>query len=543
MELKDRLLKRHEALKNERAPWIEYWRDISRHVVPRMGRFIAEERNKTKRFNAIIDNTATNAMGTLAAGLMSGMTSPARPWFKLATPDLDLMKYQPVKIWLDEVSKLIHTVFQRSNTYRALHSIYEELAAFGTASSIIVPDFNHIIHHHPLTVGEYAIATNWRGEVDTLYREFQKTVGEVVREFGRDKVSQAVRTQFDNGNLDEWVTIIHIIEPREVRNVNLRDNKNMPWRSVYIEKGASTHEVLRESGFKRFPAVCPRWAVSGGDIYGTSPAMMALGDIKQLQLEQKRKAQAIDYMTNPPLQVPNALKNSEIDLLPGGIVYSDSPTPISSMWQVGLDLNHLQADIQAVQMRINKAFYADLFLMISQQDSRMTATEIGERHEEKMLMLGPVLERLQNELLDPLIETTFDFVMQAGIVPPPPKELQGHEVNVVLVSILAQAQQAIATNSIDRFVGAVGQFAQIKPEVLDKLNGDKWIDIYSTALGVDPNLLVSDEDVKAMREARAQAQQQVEQAQQMQQMAEMAQKLGSTPVRGNNILANLTGYN
>ena len=538
--LRQQILRRHEALRNERAPWLAHWQELSKLILPASGRFMAGE-HKPAQFNAIYDNTATRAMRTLAAGLMSGMTSPARPWFKLATPDPELMKHHPVKVWLDEVTKIIHTIFHSGNTYDALHIIYEELAVYGTAASVIETDYHNIIRHYPLTAGEYSIATNFRGEVDTLYREFDKTVAEVVRAFGYDNVSQAVRTMYDNGGLDQRITLVHAIEPRDVRSRG-KTAKQMPWRSVYLEKNAPEGHILRESGYPRFPAVCPRWGVSGGNIYGTSPGMEALGDIKQLQHQQLRKATAIDYMTNPPLQVPTTMKNYDDAMLPGGIVYNDGGTPITPLWQVQLDLQHLAADMQEVRSRIQNAHYADLFLMISQQDTRMTATEVAERHEEKMLMLGPVLERLKTELLTPLIDTTFDAAMQGGILPPPPQELQGMELEVKLVSILAQAQQAIATNSIDRLTSAIAGMAQVKPEVLDRLDADRWIDLYGDSLGTDPLLIVPQDKADEIRQARAQQQAQAEQQAQMAQMADAAQKLGNTPAGGGSVLDNLTGY-
>ena len=538
--LRQQILRRHEALRNERAPWLAHWQELSKLILPASGRFMADG-HKPAQFNAIYDNTATRAMRTLAAGLMSGMTSPARPWFKLATPDPEMMKYHPVKVWLDEVAKIIHTIFHTSNTYRALHTLYEELAVYGTAASVIEIDYHTIIHHHPLTAGEYSIATNFRGEVDTLYREFDKTVAEVVREFGYNNVSQAVRTMYDNGGLDNNITLIHAIEPRGVRSRG-KTAKQMPWRSVYLEKNAPEGHVLRESGYPRFPAVCPRWGVAGGNIYGTSPGMEALGDIRQLQHQQLRKATAIDYLTNPPLQVPTTMKNYDDALLPGGIVYNDGGTPITPLWQVQLDLQHLAADMQEVRGRINNAFYADLFLMITNQDTRMTATEVAERHEEKMLMIEPVLERLQNELLNPMIDIVFDAAMQGGILPPPPQELQGAELSVQLVSILAQAQQAIATNSIDRFTNAVASVAQYKPDVLDRLDADQWVDIYGNALGIDPMLIVPQDKADEARQARAEQQAQAQQQEQMTQMADAAQKLGNTPADGGSVLNNLMGY-
>jgi hypothetical protein len=542
---RDKLYTRWGQLKSERASWWSHWKDISDNLLPRSGRFFIQDRDKGwRRHNNIYDSTGTKALRVLAAGMMSGMTSPARPWFRLGTSDPELAKSAAVKIWLDQVTRTMLEIFQKSNTYRAFHQMYEELGAFGTAASIVLPDFSKVIHHYPLTTGEYCIATDYQGRVNTLYREFQKTVHELVAEFGYDTVSPTVRGMYDRGNLDQWITIVHAIEPRTDRDPRMLDSKNMPYSSLYFEVGGKQDQFLRQSGFKEFPAIVPRWATAGGDIYGNSPGMEALGDIKQLQHEQLRKAQGIDYKTKPPLQVPTSMKNRDIETLPGGISYVDVAGPnggIQTAFEVNLDLSHLLADIQDVRGRIQGSFYADLFLMLANQtDSRMTATEVAERHEEKLLMLGPVLERLQNEMLDPFIEMVFTRMMEAGVVPPPPPELQGQDLNVEFVSMLAQAQRAVGTNSIDRFVNTLGQVATIKPDVLDKMDSDRWADIYSDMLGVDPQLIVPSEQVALVRQARAEQQQKQQQMEQAQQSSVAVKNLAGADTSGQNALTDVT---
>ena len=549
---RDRLLTRWGQLKQERSSWWSHWQEISSYLLPRSGRYFTQDRDKGfRRHNNIYDNTGTRSLRVLGAGMMAGATSPARQWFRLGTSDPQLNEFQPVKLWLDDVQSRMQLVFQKSNTYRALHTMYEELGAFGTASSIVLPDYNNVIHHYPQTIGEYALATNYQGRVNTLYREFEKTVAEIVKEFGIDKVSTTVKNLYDRGQLDTWITIIHAIEPREDRDPKMRDSLNMAYGSYYFELGSNPGKYLRESGFVDFPVVAPRWATTGGDIYGHSPGMEALGDVKQLQHEQLRKAQCIDYQTKPPLQVPTSMKNRDVDTLPGGISFVDANTAgggIRSAFQVNLDLNALLLDIQDVRERVRGAFYADLFLMLANAtDTRMTATEVAERHEEKLLMLGPVLERLHNELLDPLIEMTFNRMVEANVLPPPPQELQGMELNVEFVSMLAQAQRAIGTNSVDRFVGNLGVVAQIKPDVLDKFNADEWADAYSDMLGVDPKMIVANENVAMIREARNAAAAERAQQEQMMQSAVAAKDLASAKTNDPNMLTNVidmfSGYN
>ena len=539
------LLSRWGQLRNERESWMAHWKEISDYLLPRSGRFFVDDRNRgDKRHNNIYDSTGTRALRVLAAGMMAGMTSPARPWFRLTTSDPQLDESAAVKAWLADVTRLMQMVFAKSNTYRALHSMYEELGAFGTASTIVLADFNSVIHHYTLTTGEFAMAADHRGQINTLYREFQMTVAQMVREFGRNNCSPTVQTLFDRGALEQWVTIMHAIEPRVDRDVTKRDDRNMAWKSVYFEHGGNEDQILRDSGFKEFPALCPRWATTGGDIYGNSPAMEALGDIKQLQHEQLRKAQGIDYKTKPPLQAPTSLKSRDVDTLPGGISFVDSAAPnggIRSAFEVNIDLSHLLADIQDVRERIKGSFYADMFLLLANgTNPQMTATEVAERHEEKLLMLGPVLERMHNEILDPLIEMTFSRMVEAGIVPPPPDELQGMELNVEFVSMLAQAQRAIATNSVDRFVGNLGAVAGIKPEVLDKFDADRWADAYADMLGIDPELIVPGEQVALIRKQRAEAAQAQQQAALLNQGADTAQKLGSVDTSKQSALTDVT---
>lgn len=549
----DYYLRRWGEMDTEFSSWMTQAMEISKFLLPRSGRFFVTDRNLgNKRHNNILDSTGTRALRILSAGLMGGGSSPARPWFRLATPNAELMKVEAVKIWLDEVTRLMLDVFQRSNTYRVLHNMYEELGAFGTAACLVLDDFQDVIRLYPLTYGEYRLAANARQEINTLARRFQKTVGTLVEEFGYENCSTSVQSLYDNGSLGSWITVYHFITPNSDRDPSKKDAKNMAWKSCYFEEGGDPDKYLREGGFKRFRVLAPRWALSGQDIYGsTCPGMEALGDTKQLQHEQLRKAEGIDFKTKPPLQLPTSMKNRDVDRLPGGSAYVDTAGTsqgIKTMWEVNLDLQHLLLDIQDVRQRINSTFYTDLFLMMANDNrSGVTATEIAERHEEKLLMLGPVLERLHNELLDPLVTMTFERLMEPSgpngesIAPAPPEELQGTDLNIEFVSMLAQAQRAITTNSTDRFVVGILTVAKGKPSVLDKLNEDAWADDYGDSLGVNPKLINDDDTVAAIRDARAKQMQQAQQAALAESAAKTANTLGNTPTGGEpNALTDVT---
>lgn len=543
------MLARKGALWNERSSWLDQWRDISDYVLPRAGRYFPGDRNKgQKRNSKIYDNTGVRALRVLAAGMMAGMTSPARPWFRLAISDRDLMEKGEVKLWLNKVNLLMRDVFARSNTYLALHSGYEELGAFGTDADIILPDFDNVIHHHPLTVGQYAVATNDKDRVDTIYREFEMTVGQMVARFGRENCSASVRNLWDRGTVDQAMTIIHAIEPRTERDTSKLDAKNMKWKSIYFELGKGNNDkFLSEKGFKRFPAIVSRWVATGGDVYGSSPGMDAIGDVKQLQHQQLRKSQGIDYQTNPPIQVPTAYKDHQRARLPGGVFHVDMSGPgqgIRSAFEVNLNLQHLLADITDVRERIEAGFYADLFLMLSNMDKTgITATEVAERHEEKLLMLGPVLERLHGEKLSPMIDLTFDYIVEAGILPPPPEVMHDMELNVEFISTLAQAQRAVAAVSYDRLMGVVGNMAAIWPEAVDKINVDQVVDDYADMYGVNPEIIVPDDVAAQRRQDKAQAQQAAQMAAAMPQMAQTAKAVSGIDSQGlSDVMQNLQGY-
>jgi hypothetical protein len=533
-----RYLQRLSGLKSERESWIDHWRQVSDMVLPRRGRFLLSDRNKGGRRNKkIIDNTGTLSLRTLASGLMSGVTSPARPWFRLASRSPVLMEDGAVKRWMADVEGLLREVFNRSNVYNALFSVYEELSAFGTAVMLVYEDFDSVITCETLTAGQYCIAPSKTGKVETLYREMSLTVGQVVEEFVEtapgqydwSRVSPTVRQQWENNALDGWVDLLQVIEPnpdyRPLRQgeAGLLPGARKRFRSVWMEMGGTAGAFLRETGFDEFPALCPRWNLAGNDIYGSSPAMDALGDVEQLQIQEREKSKAIQKMVSPPLNVPSSLRaESVVNALPNGTTFYDPQAgamPMASpLYQVQPRVMELQQDMEYVRNRIRGAFYADLWRMISEMErSGVTATEIDARREEKLLMLGPVLERLHHELLDPLIDRAFAIAQRAEILPEVPEALGGQEIRVEYISMLAQAQRAVSIGGIERVVGFIGQLAGIDPQVLDKLDRDQAVDEVAKAIGAPPHIIRSDREVEVLRAERAQAQQAEQQEQQLQQ--------------------------
>ncbi|HBR1657946.1 TPA: phage tail protein [Klebsiella pneumoniae] len=512
--LKEQLQKQQAQLTNDRSSFDPHWRELSDFINPRGSRFLVTDVNRDDRRNTkIVDPTATLAARTLSSGMMSGITSPARPWFKLATPDPDMMDYGPVKLWLEVVQRRMNEVFNKSNIYQSLPLLYASLGNYSTGAMAVLEDDSDVIRTMMFPIGSYYMANSARGSVDTCFRKFSMTVRQLVMKFGLNNVSDSVKGMWDSGNYESWIEVIHAVYPNIDRDTAKLNSKNKPVKSVYYEVGGDSDKVLRESGFDEFPIMAPRWEVNGEDVYGSScPGMIALGQVKALQLEQKRKSQLIDKATNPPMVGPSSLRNQRVSLLPGDITYIDQVTGqdgFKPAYLVNPNTADLLADIQDTRQIINSAYFVDLFMMLQNINTRSMPVEaVIEMKEEKLLMLGPVLERLNDECLNPLIDRTFSIMARKNLLPPPPDVLQGMPLRIEYISVMAQAQKSIGLSSLSSTVGFIGQLAQAKPEALDKLNVDQAIDAFAEMSGVSPTVIVPQEQVEQVREQRAQQQQQ-----------------------------------
>lgn len=529
---------RWSAMKQDRENYWRHWRDLNTYMLPRSARFLLTDREHQagRGFNTPYDNTGIFAVRTLAAGLQSGVTSPARPWFKLTPSDPGLRKDEEVLRWCSSVQALMQTIFSRSNTYRMLYASYEELGTYGTFCNIMQGDFNTVIRHTPMTIGQYALAMNSQYRVDTMYREFTLSTSQIVEAFGIDAVSENVQRAAQTRQQTEsrW-TVMHVIEPRAVRDTGDPRASQMPFASVYFQPDCHNGYLLADEGFKRFPSICPRWSTVADNTYGDSPAMDVLGDVKQLQHQQLRKAQGIDGLTKPPLILPTSLKGNEVNALPGGITYADvaAGSRGTNLLDVRIDLSHLTADIVDVRQRIRAGMYTDLFmaLLANSDNPQMTAREVAERHEEKLLMLGPVLERLETEELSPLVNNTFDYIVEAGLLVgdlEPPDVLQGAQLEIEFVGLLAQAQRAAGVQGINQVLGTVAAMASFRPEVVDKLNVDEIVDGVADMTGVDPHYIVGSKQVAIIRQQRAEQQAQAQQLEAANMASQAMKNVGIT---------------
>jgi len=563
---------RLNALYTERSTWIFHWKDLSQTTSPRSARFLKTDRNRGDvRATNIMNNTATMALRILTSGMMSGITSPARPWFKLRTADPDLNEVGPVRIWLDNAEKVMSGIFLKSNLYTSLPVVYKDLGLYGTSCMVVMEDADSVIWCQNFPIGSYMLGTNEKGKVDSVYRQYMMTPGQIVKQFGRPKttengdaplqhagpvpaddeidwsnISPAVKNAYLNGNKDAWFDVVHVIEPNQNPDPRKLDAKFKPYLSVYYEAGAPPETFLSISGFNEFIAVAPRWEVTGEDVYGTSPGMEALGDNRTLQLKEKRGAQLLDKFTNPAMVAPSTMRNKASSVLPGDVTYVDQMANgqgFSPAYQIpNPHTQELAASVQRDEARIRTAFYSDLFLMIANDEREgITATEIAAKQEEKLLALGPVYLRLNDELLDPLVERTFAIMLRNQMLPPAPPQMQGQELTVEYISIMAQTMKAIGMSGIEKVSAYAVGLLQADPTVADVVDFDEAVRSYADMAGTPPKVIRDQVVVAQMRAQRQQQMQQQAQMQAMQQAADGIHKLGKTPADPSTVLGQLAG--
>ena len=507
--IKERCNRRLTALKAARQPYEPEWAEISRFAQPARSRFLVSENNRNfRRTNGAIYNShPILSFRTLAGGMTSGLSSPSRPWFRLTPFDADLADDGEVKTWLSEVERRIYAFLGGTNFYGAVKAGYAEMGLFGTDACVMVEHDQAGAVCHALTAGEYWIALSDAMVPDTLYRRCSMSVHQLVQSFGLETASDFVRTCYANGRYDEQVPVIHAIEPNDDRAMGIKTARGKPWRSVYWDDNdGRADRVLRVSGYEEQPFWAPRWDTTGGDTYGTAPGFDALPDMRELQLQTRRKTNATKFLVEPEKIVPASVKltgnagsivaASGVDAAGVIVPYTINPAAIGAIAE----------DVQRCAQAIDRLTYADLFMAITNMDGVQprNVEEIASRNEEKLTQLGPVIERVNNEKLEVAIDRAFGIMARRGLLPPAPPQLQGQPVKVDFVSILAQMQRMVGLGQIERTVAFVGNLAARFPEAADRLDVDAIVDDYADRAGAPPQIIRSVGDAEALRSGRAQ---------------------------------------
>jgi len=494
-------------MKNVRADYESEAEQIARFAQPARSRFLrgSKDQNGGRRRmwnRTLFDPHGIEAFRTLTNGMTSGLSSASRPWFTLKLANDTLMEANGVRPWLSVVERRLYAFFASTNFYAASKSGYGEMGLFGTEGCVMVEHPTAGAVCHALTFGEYWIGLSDALVPDTLYRVCPMSVKQAVDTFG-NACSPVIRALYDRSQYEAAVEIYHAIEPDPDYNPLQFGAK--PWRSIYWDTADRSDSLLRLSGYNEQPFWAPRWDVVGGDTYGVSPGMEALPALRELQMQAKRRNEAIDQMVKPEkIAPPNVRLTGE----PGRVVaaagvdrdqiFIPYQMPYQAVAAIGEEMDKCRQQIDSLA-------YADLFNAITNMAGIQprTVEEIASRNEEKLTQLGPVIERVTNEKLQIAIERAFGILQRGGMLPPVPAALSNKPLNVEFVSILQQMQRMVGLGQIERVVGFVGNLAAVHPEALDMIDFDEAVDEYGYRAGAPARLIRPEREVAALRKARA----------------------------------------
>lgn len=528
-------LRRHyRQLQNERKTWESFWLDVQTYISPERGRGITsssstETNNGEMRDRKRVNGTASRALSILASGMQSGLTSKARQWFLLTNPDPDLSEFKPVREWYDKVQDVLEGIFRRSNLYSALLHTYYEMAGFGQGALMVLSHPDKTLFCRQFTTGTYYMSLDEWGEVDAFFHVEWLTAHQISRLYDESKLPDSVKSDLRTGSLEKRYEVVNAVLKHPER-YGIRKGELNQASSVHFLFTASEHDgFLKEAGYHTWPLMTPRWDVVDNDVYGKAPTRDIMGDVKMLQKMESDALKGTAKSVSPPWRIPPELERRGLNTQPNAlnVVASMGEQAVAPLFTTPINIQQLQAKIDRVEQDIKDGLYNSLFLALLTQDNpQMTAREVAERHEEKLLMLGPVLERIHYELLDPLIDRAFALAWEAGLIPPPPDVLRGTPTMIEYVSILSQAQKAVGVNRIEQSVGFLGSMVQVYPELKNALDPYAAYDTYNRMIGVRAGIFRSREEYEKLTEAQNQQMQMAQQAAMAEPLANSAKALG-----------------
>lgn len=510
LTLRERCAKRLDGLQKSRKPYEAEAREIASYGQPARSRWLVSDTNRNVRQrNAKLNSShGIFAFRTLQGGMTSGLSSPSRPWFTMATFDDALTDDPEVKLWLAEVERLMYGFLAQTNFYGAVKSGYLELGLFGTEACVMVEHPIEGAVCHQLTFGEYWIALGNALTPDSLYRRCPLTVNQAMGRFPKDRLGTRVTNAYDRGDYDHVCDFYHAIEPNDELEDGILGWRGKPWRSVYWDAAQGTQHTLEVAGYDEQAFWAPRWDTTGNDAWGTGPGHDALPDLRELQLQTRRKAEATDLVVWPEIIAPAKVK---LRRQPKSVVSAASldaekvTVPHTVPWQA---INVIREDVGELKQSVDRATFADLFMAITNMQGIQPRNieEIASRNEEKLTQLGPVIERVNNEKLEVAIDRTFGIMSRARLFPPPPESLQDTELKTTFVSILTQMQRMVGLGQIERTVGFVGGLLGAFPDAGDNLDVDEAIREYADRGGAPPKMMRPAKLVEEIRDQRAEQQ-------------------------------------
>lgn len=512
----EKIVKRFAKIKGERQNWEDHWQECSDRALPNKSDVYVEpwnrvRGNKKNNPTILVDATAVNANVNLAAGLHSRLTNPSQLWFELTTGDDERDSRHENAKWLEKSTRLMHNVFNSSNFQTEVHELYLDLGCFGTGVLEVLPDEETVVRFKSRPIYEVYLEEDARGIVNKIWREFQLPLGEIADIFGEDAMSEE---QLKNLKKDPNMKdkILHVIcESVDAARMGYVVEKGFKKKFVSMYIATKKAHMMEIKGMSNFPYLTPRWSKLSGEVYGRSPTMMALSDIKLLNQVKANMIRYNQKATDPPMLIPDDGFGLPVDLRPGGTTYVRSGTQdeIKTIPLLGQPL--LTKDIMTdLQSDIRKAYFMDHLQL--RDGPQKTAQEVMQLSDESQSFMAPQLARQYDEFLRPMTDIVFDRMMQQGAFGQPPQELAGKDVRVRYTSQIARAQRASEGNALMKALQLVQPFLEYSPEVMDVYNSEQIARWVSDVVGLPAKLHNKPEEIQAKREQRAQAEQDMQQA-------------------------------
>lgn len=526
--LVDEIKRRATALRALRQPHEAEWVDCYRYTYPDRatgleGRDSATINSSNKGALAeIYDDTAKDAARILASSFASGLTPANSLWFGLDTGGTESDEESR---WLSDAAQFIFDNIHGANFDAAAFECHLDMAS-GPGMFVLYTEEaktgGYRFEQWPF--GQCSVSSSESGgRVDTISREFEMTIEQLVTAYGLEKVSDASREKYANGDLDKKVTVIWQIYPRKVRQVagqGARLAKNKAFASCHLE--LQQNHVLRESGYDEFPCCVPRWQLKPGTPYASGPMSAVIATVKTLNELKRLELVNLEFAAYGMFKATDdgVLNPHTTTIGPRRVVVVADMKNFEPMASAG-DFKVSVLKAEDLQRDIRKLMLAD---QLQPQDGpAMTATEVHARIMLIRQQLGPIFGRLQAEWLRPLIERCFGIAFRAGALQracgPVPQTLLDKDITITYQSPLARAQKLEEVTAIDQWVGGILGYVQATGDTsqLDEINTTEIHKFKRDALGV-PSLAqrTVDEVTKLRNERQAAKQRQEQQAQQQQ---------------------------
>jgi len=523
------LLDYFKRLKGQRSNFESYWQSLHDYFYIESPDVNVQYYPGTELNSAALyDSTTLESSDILASGFMNYLTPPTSKWFALRAKNPVLRNSKKTTSYLEDVTDQVNYTFNKSNFYNQMISSYKASGVYGTSIMLEEDDDKDDARFYSLPIKQVCISEDGRGRVNEYYIEFEYTAQQAASRWGVDVLSKDMQEELavENRTDKKHLFILYIAE-RYRRDVTKTDKKNLPIQALWID--AENKEVMEESGYNDFPAMCHRFDKRPFIPWGFSPAMKALPLARTLNAIAKTNLRAMMKHTDPPVAVPSNAFIMPFNANPRAVNYynknrMDGSKDIFAFGNFG-DPQAGMTAIEYYSMKVKSLMYVDVFMAFDGLTKRMNNPEVMERINEKMTLLGPAVGRYISEMLNPIVIRTIGILFRRGKLPPPPQEfLADPSYEIDSISQLAQAQRRSELNALVTGLSMVGQIAQFSPDVIDKVSPDKVVDEAWSIIGAPVRVLRTDEELDIFRGEKARINQQAMQMNMLQQGADAAQK-------------------